>query len=101
MRQVTSRVLGARDLIALADHARVQRADDVRVISASEKRDRPLLTATVESVDEEGVTYVVRILLAVKGKRGRYWCACPDHRKRTNVCKHIIAVADRYVAAHS
>ena len=96
-----SRVAGAVALVDLADPSRYDRSEDVRVLSASEKRDRPLLDATVASVEDDDRTYRVRILLAVDGERGRFWCGCPDHRKRTNVCKHIVAVARRYVAART
>lgn len=92
------RVAGAMDLVMLADASRLDRADDVRVVRASEKRDRPLLDAAVESAGGDR-TYRVRILLAVDGERGRFWCECPDHRKHTHVCKHIAAVANRYIAA--
>jgi hypothetical protein len=94
------RVAGAAALVDLADPDRYDRSDDVRVLSASEKRDRPLLNATVASAGGDR-TYRVRILLAVEGGRGRFWCDCPDHRKRTNVCKHIVAVARRYFAARN
>lgn len=93
------RVAGAMHLVMIADSTRLDRADDVRVVRASEKRDRPLLDATVASVKDDSRTYRVRILLAAGGERGRFWCSCPDHSKRKNVCKHIVAVANRYVAA--
>lgn len=95
---IDPRVAGAKALVMLADASRLDRADDVRVVRASEKRDRPLLDAAVESAGGDR-TYRVRILLAVDGERGRFWCECPDHRKHTHVCKHIAAVANRYIAA--
>ena len=95
------RIASAMHLVMLADSTRLDRADDVRVVRASEKRDRPLLDATVASVKDDRRTYRVRILLAADGERGRFWCSCPDHSKRTNVCKHIVAVANRYIASRN
>jgi hypothetical protein len=91
------RVESAKTLLGLADSARKTRSADVTVVRASEKREKPLLDAVVESVETNTTTYRVRILLAVEGERGRFWCSCPDHRRHKHVCKHIAAVADRYI----
>jgi len=87
-----------RILLDGAESRRAQRAATVAVVKAVESKSTGAITATVESATSDTV-YNVVIEGPVRGRVRRMSCTCRDHQDRGMVCKHIIAVGERYIAA--
>lgn len=87
---MASRTIMAASLLSCADDGRRHRAKLVAVLSATERRDHPHITAACEG--SGGARYLQRIDLGSLTAG----CSCPD---RAAVCKHTAAVLQRYLAA--
>ncbi len=81
-----------------AESKRTQRAATVAVVKAVESKATGAITATVESATSD-TTYTVVIDGPVRGRVRRMSCTCRDHQDRGTVCKHIIAVGERFIGA--
>jgi len=85
----------ARILRDSAEEKRADRAGKVRVLNAVENRESGDLRAEVEGSSS---TYRVEVGDLRRGRYRAFRCSCPDHQKRGNLCKHGVAVLDRFLA---
>ena len=64
------------------------------MLSAQENRESGDLTAEVEGSSS---TYRVEIRDLRRGRYRAFRCSCPDHAQRGALCKHGVAVLDRFL----
>lgn len=86
-----------RILLDTTDDRRRTRATDVQILKAVESRETGAVRATVQSASDPGTTYTVALDGPTRGRVRSYSCTCPDHDRHGRVCKHIAAVADKYL----
>ena len=92
---IVLRGTAAKILRDSAEEKRVQRASSVTVLSAVENRENGSLRAEVEGSSS---TYRVEIADLRRGRYRAFRCSCPDHQQRGALCKHGVAVLDRFLA---
>lgn len=80
-----------RDLVGTAETGRVSRSADVTFAYAVMRRDS-LLGGAIPS-NGEGHGYEVRIDLVTR----RFSCTCDDHGRSGGACKHVVALANRWL----
>jgi hypothetical protein len=78
-------------IVGAAETGRVSRSADVEFAYAVMRRDS-LLGGAISSDGEKG--YEVRIDLATR----RFSCTCADHGRSGGACKHVVALANRWLA---
>jgi uncharacterized Zn finger protein len=91
---IITRGTAAKILRDSAEEKRAERAQDVNVLSATENRLSGDLTAEVEGT---AATYRVEVTDLRRGRYRAFRCSCPDHQGRGVVCKHGVAVLDRFL----
>jgi len=86
-----------RVLLDTADDRRRMRALEVKVLKAVESRETGAVRAVVQSTTDPDTTYTVVVDPPVRGRVRTYSCTCPDHDRTGRVCKHVAAVAHKYL----
>ena len=77
-----------------AESKRADRASSVVVLSATENRESGALRAEVEGSSS---TYRVEVGDLRRGRYRAFRCECRDHQQRGTLCKHGVAVLDRFL----
>jgi uncharacterized Zn finger protein len=78
-----------------AEEKRAGRAASVTVLNAVENRESGALRAEVEGSSS---TYRVEVGDLRRGRYRAFRCECADHTQRGTLCKHGVAVLDRFLA---
>ena len=92
---IITRGTAAKILRDSAEEKRADRAASVVVLNATENRESGSLTAEVEGSSS---TYRVEVSDLRRGRYRAFRCSCPDHQGRGLLCKHGVAVLDRFLA---